>query len=273
MDKMEAATITAAATTTTAVATTTAAATKTKTIVSFDVGIRNLAYCVLEMSTGTGGGTPCCPKILQWEKISIVSETKFCTEKTKSGKKKGTPCGKKASFQRNNGSLLCRLHRKDGDTALQKEIPLKNISLFNLSVSLIKKLDAVDFSMCSEAIVEAQPNKNPSMKNLSVVLMAYFALKSLAGGTVRTVKFVSPKKKLSLSIAPKTECHLKNRHARNKFYAKIECEAFLQVNDPAKLALLRSFKKTDDLCDCFLQGLWYLGTMVSPASRLAKKCL
>ena len=51
--------------------------------------------------------------------------------------------------------------------------------------------------------------------------------------------------------------YLKGQHARNKYYGKIYCR-YLIRNNPTQLQFLSTFKKSDDLCDSFLQGVWYL---------------
>ena len=74
-------------------------------ILSIDVGIKNLAYCLVNFEKNE-------ITIDEWEVINICREKNLvCSEKLK---KKGTICGKKAKFYKNN-SCYCSIHSKNSD--------------------------------------------------------------------------------------------------------------------------------------------------------------
>tara|TARA_Y100001958_G_C21244963_1_gene574378 strand:+ start:3174 stop:4010 length:837 start_codon:yes stop_codon:yes gene_type:complete len=72
-------------------------------ILSIDIGIKNLAYCLVEVDDGMF-------RIVKWEVINLCKEVPFCQHIIKN-KKTTKPCGKKASFTRNN-IYYCKTHAK-----------------------------------------------------------------------------------------------------------------------------------------------------------------
>ena len=76
-------------------------------ILSWDVGIKNLAYCLLEKDTQNNGTF----KVLKWDKINIIdSDLVLCCGL----KKNNDVCGKKASFVGNSNSIIkyyCGAHK------------------------------------------------------------------------------------------------------------------------------------------------------------------
>ena len=68
-------------------------------IVSFDVGIKNLAYCLLDKVDGKY--TP-----VRWDVINLCGEPATCSGSTKKG-----VCGKKAAWTY-KGESLCGIHKK-----------------------------------------------------------------------------------------------------------------------------------------------------------------
>ena len=80
-------------------------------IISFDIGIKNMAYCVFDASGG----------VVDWNVVSLMNqepEVKICSvaTKTKTKTKKnnnvtGSVCGKKAKYEMNN-ECYCEKHAK-----------------------------------------------------------------------------------------------------------------------------------------------------------------
>jgi hypothetical protein len=96
-------------------------------ICSFDVGILNLAYCVLDTDN----------KISKWEIINVINRDKIVcggmTKKTKN--KESTVCGKKASYygylnqDTNNEVYYCGSHKSNHEP-LEKDWETKIVSLY-----------------------------------------------------------------------------------------------------------------------------------------------
>ena len=74
-------------------------------ILSIDVGIKNLAYCLVNFEKDE-------ITIDDWDVINICREKNLiCGEKLK---KKNTNCGKKAKFYKNN-KYYCSIHSKNSE--------------------------------------------------------------------------------------------------------------------------------------------------------------
>jgi len=74
-------------------------------IASFDIGIKNMAYCVFDMSGDS------LPVIVDWNVINLTQDPVHgCSCLLKNGK----PCKSKAKYQ-NNEQFLCEKHAKAGD--------------------------------------------------------------------------------------------------------------------------------------------------------------
>jgi Mitochondrial resolvase Ydc2 / RNA splicing MRS1 len=77
-------------------------------LISYDVGIKNLAYCVLEYDDKN------TLSILDWNVLSLLEQEapdKQCTQTNPGKNKKAapTPCGKIAKYQK-NGQCYCDKH-------------------------------------------------------------------------------------------------------------------------------------------------------------------
>lgn len=237
-----------------------------KIITSFDIGIRNLAYCVLEYCPQNIAGNQF--KIHDWNVIDLLKndqKNRKCQITYQSGQKKGHVCEKLAHYtvMENEPSLVCKTHAKTyNDTQLKRFYTVANTSMFELVRLAVNELDKIDFSHSQEVIIESQPSKNPKMKNFSMALLNYFIIRYVAEKdenkqTIKDIKFISSRNKLTVYDGPYVECKLKDQHARNKFYGKVYCKYLIRYNQE-KLDFIENFKKKDDLADSFLQGAWYL---------------
>jgi hypothetical protein len=113
-----------------------------KRIVSFDVGIKNMAYCIFDLSGEVFN-------IHDWNVLNLMNpepETKLCTiplEKKKKSKKRDTPlentpptiCNKKAKYEKGE-HCYCEKHAKMGDLL----IPTKECSPTQLKKLKLEKL-------------------------------------------------------------------------------------------------------------------------------------
>jgi len=94
------------------------------TVLSVDIGIKNLAYCLMNYNS-----TDNQFKIYQWGIIDLITkEEEFkCVGKIKSGKNRGKECGKRATFFKSGdkSQSYCGTHKSPG------LIPIKMILLCN----------------------------------------------------------------------------------------------------------------------------------------------
>lgn len=230
-------------------------------IASFDIGVRNLAMCLVECGSNV--------EIVDWRVFDITTEKqeepKKCEKKVKSGK----DCVR-ISCKVEDNLAVCRIHSKIKPVK-KKLKKVKAFSTQDLVVKLIQTMDKyieenpTFLEDTSEIIIELQPKVNPKMKLLSHTLYTYFILKGVISGNVKGVKFIAAKNKLkvaqNLYKGEKLTCKLKGAYAQRKYFAKEYTKWIIANNDILSnwTETLENHKaKQDDLCDCFLQALYYV---------------
>lgn len=301
-------------------------------ICAWDIGIKHLAYCIIEKNTNTQ------PTVINWETIDLTNENKFfcflnkkCMKKTlykyvknnvthglckthhkelKNGitncyKKLNEKykcvgdneqnCNNKPSFSFNNNIHLCTKHKKEHmDNIINKLNIEKNIdmSFMELCIKLYSELEKRKELLLNvnEIIIENQPSyMNPTMKSISMLLYGYFVQKIISEKSmIKNVKFESPMNKLKLNEISDSEQfeQIKNIIINDKKTKNITdgspnnddenniltykmtkqlsveyCKTLLK-NDNKWLSFLESYKKKDDLSDCFLFAYKYIQKML-----------
>jgi hypothetical protein len=223
-------------------------------IVSFDIGIKNLAYCMI-------GWTGENYTVIDWKVSNIMPDLVI---KTCDGiLKNSNLCGKKAQLS-SNGKNYCKTHAKNiPDTTAITFRKIPKINNHELNTSLVKVLDTFPHLLnCDEIILEHQPSRGSRMKNVSFMLYSYFVVR-LVDKPESRCKHISHRqinsvKKLSIYDGPEITCNLKNQYSRNKYYSKEYCRHMIKTQDEKWINYFNDCKKNDDLADCFLQGVWYL---------------
>jgi len=129
-----------------------------KTIISFDIGIKNLAYCIFVVGEKTS--------VLKWNIVNLIQTDATCAKQAqsnctcmKAGKKKvpETVCGKKGAYTDSTGaSVYCTVHAKSSG----KIIPCKEMSMSTIK-SL--KLDDLKTFCKTHSIVFADSDKKPDI--------------------------------------------------------------------------------------------------------------
>lgn len=227
------------------------------TIISFDVGIINLAYCIMSYNESTE-----VIEVYDWGIIKLADgdPKKVCSRKMKTGNGK---CSRKAYYVTDAGHGVCKMHR-ERDEQLNRNVTVENVTEWELKTKLFQELDSDDkYLDVSSILIESQPLKaREKIKGIGHALFDYYVLR----GTVDTghlyteLRFIDAKNKLTVYTGPPISCHLKTQYARNKWYSIKYCSWI--IDNKIGKGLLNYFenygKKKDDLADCFLQGLWYL---------------
>ena len=156
-----------------------------KTIISFDIGIKNLAYCIFVIDPAKKHQM----SVLKWNIVNLTQTDDASQHKPptctcmKAGKKKGpeTVCGKKGAFTDSTGSLVfCTVHAKvlsathlnthkslksPKDSTVQVPCTGKIIPSKEMSMTTIKKMKLEDLkSFCkTHCIAFAESDKKPDI--------------------------------------------------------------------------------------------------------------
>ena len=222
---------------------------------SFDIGIKNLAYCIVNDKN----------KIEDWGIINIVDEQPIykCTEINKNKNK----CNFKAIYKNKNNQFCCNKHYQllnDKSYKKIKNINVNKIELDILGESLLKKIkNKQNFKDCEYIILENQPVlKNPKMKSIQMILYTYFLMLKIEYNKIKSIKMFLPKNKLKIYDGPKLEILSKNKYDNRKKQSIVITDYFLEKYKENEMKLLlKNSKKKDDLCDSYLQGLCFIDTL------------
>ena len=264
---------------------------------SWDVGIRNLAYCLMEKDNSGD------IKILGWDVIDLIGEIPEIIQKCEGTIKKGNPCTRNAKWKTEVG-VYCNSHTpkdiesisltppkvcsqmvgKNKEKACQRKVfyqsndkdyyckvhgkkivglnIIKNVlSNFELCQMIIQKIEAIPELMdVDEVVIENQPTlKNPRMKTIQVMLFSQFVMRN-QNNRIKNVSYISATNKLKEAYQKVDLSNIKmpvNKKAQRKKLGIIYTKELLQ-NQPEQLNILNNHNKKDDLCDSYLQGLYYI---------------
>ena len=178
-------------------------------IISWDVGIKNLAYCIIEYDEIVQQKT-----ILYWNIINLIPENEHCYISTckKPVIKSCTYHGKNICWCEKHAelySIICKKeNNKFSDTTLSKPINVKtincnNINIDDLRISMINKLDMIILPIVyteniDTILIENQPTlKNPRMKAIADTLYTWALIRcKLDSKIVSNIHLISPGNKL-----------------------------------------------------------------------------
>ena len=202
---------------------------KEEIIVSWDVGIKNLAVCILSHNTESHTAS-----ILQWDNLCIM-DSPPCTE-----------CGKPATKK----TMRCSRHGK-GLVSLPKP------STAELKEGLIKKLDKLGDKIlaCDVVVIENQPTmKNPVMKAIADCLYDYYLIRGVIDKKItHRIFFFSPQNKTKFLLPAKKRSYRETKNDVLEF-----CQQSLLSHCPDQQLFLSTHKKKDDLCDSLAQAVAFL---------------
>ena len=241
-------------------------------ILSFDVGIKNLAYCILSLDNNQYN-------IYNWGIINLTEdiidnnnnsniETEFIMNYKKIKinelkdymKKYGINIeGKKKDLINNCESFL-------KSKKLLKLKKCKNMKLSDIGKTLYTNLDKYkDFHNVDYILIENQPVlKNPTMKSIQIMIFSYFIMKNFVdndNNVISDILLISARNKLKVYDGPDITNNFKlsNQYALTKKLAIEYCKYMIN-HDKEKLDFFLNHSKKDDLADSFLQGAYYLKT-------------
>jgi hypothetical protein len=227
------------------------------TIASFDIGIKHLAFCILDIDASGH-------KIHKWVVTNVLESLEKNCQMTN---KKHEVCGKTATVQAND-KYCCM--KKSCQKKFDEDYPisqyprtkvkknkaaLKN-PLFDLCMSIKTALDNhKDYLInCDIVVLENQPVlKNPTMKSIQMFIYSYCLLNG-----VKNIILFNANKKLNIYDGPEIDTKGKKDYALRKYLSIEYTKYFLTKNEfHEQLEYFKNHKKMDDLADCYLQGLTY----------------
>lgn len=236
-------------------------------ILSIDIGLRNLAMCIMDATDKTKLDTY---SIHLWDVYNTLdNDTYLCGAIQKNGK----ICNKKCSFkyvetESESAIFTCKKHfpkeipiqkknhfkPKSVDSYLLQDIAkivLEKIQdIYNENLDLFKSLTAV--------VIELQPKINQKMKFVSHII--YGKLVELLKNQETTIRFVRASQKLRAYTGPVITCKLKGKYAQRKWlsveYTRWFLENAFSLEQKEKwISCLNVKSKLDDVCDTFLMSL------------------
>jgi len=213
---------------------------------SFDVGIKNLAYCSLNEDK----------KILDWGIINLNKDPKCQCGLQKE-------CSKTATYQvtdieNNEVKYCCSTHVKKYK---KKKKLNSNYDMFKISQILVEELNSkTDFLNHEIICIENQPAlKNPTMKSIQMILYSYFIIEGVCKDPIcSNVQMINARNKLKVYKGEPVECKFTDKYKRNK-YLSVEYTKLMILEEEQKfIDLFAESKKKDDLADAYLQGIYYI---------------
>jgi hypothetical protein len=245
-------------------------------LVSFDVGLRNLAFCILE------GTSRKDVKILHWDLIDVMAEG------AGHGNPKCFKCSKPANWKQLE-KYACTLHKRAGKACTKKSLQVKTIEELKKEATALSIQGTTKKELVDKLYVHYASNVwkrcVKSCKQGSVVDLAPMICESLKArtaiwtGSHKVIFEQQPDKRMMAVQAMMHmwfECHgysTKGVSAVHKLTNMVTVDDVTKTYKGRKktgivhaTALVPAqwkdymvkHPKKDDLADAFLQGLWFL---------------
>ncbi len=215
--------------------------------ISFDVGIKNLAYCILDIESS---------KICHWGILNISTDLQ-CQHIHK-----GKQCDKSAKFIDENNFLVCNNHKqiKKYQDNKFKKCKKKVNPIFDMGKHIISTLNNEPYlSDIEYVLIENQPAlKNPVMKTVQMIVYSYYLTKCLEKDQIKNIEMINARNKLKAYQGPDIKCDITDKYKKNKWLAIKYCEQMISQENSIFQELFNSSKKKDDLSDSYLQGVYWI---------------
>ena len=231
--------------------------------VGWDIGIKNLAYCIIEINNNV-------ETIKELDIINLIENDTISDVLKCSIKNKNNSCCKGTvlyTHKLDDTIFYCKKHYnnldKITDKKLIKELKLikkpkrcNQYSIKELGNTLFSELDKNPlFINCNYITIENQPVlKNPTMKSIQMMLYSYFLIKNK---NIINIKLLNATNKLKvfkgkLSNEDSTKLiSIQDKYKKNKHTAILHSKYLLKDNIYI-LDIFDKHKKKDDLADAFL---------------------
>jgi hypothetical protein len=231
-------------------------------ILSFDIGIKNMAYCLLETTFNKR------VNILEWNlmDISKIPKCSLCNKSSKSyvNMEKHKDPENVNYYCANHTKSYAEKHFVKKDIKSIKDSDKMDLDYLGQNMYEYLENNKQLWTNIDQVIFENQPVfKNPKMKSIQMILYSYFLHKKCVDNTgIGALKFYSAKRKLEIKGLTVDVSKLdKTEYSDRKKMSKIYSREILRIlEDFPNIQKLNDIEKEDDLCDCFIQGLENLQT-------------
>ena len=218
-------------------------------ILSFDVGIKNLAFCLLDTENNT---------IDDWGILNI------CTSPVCDHQMKHRKCDNTAKkIVKDTDIKLCLSHTKLKQHKDKKfrNVPKHVNPMLEQGKKIVEKLDEKpDFLNVDIVLIENQPAlKNPTMKSIQMLLYSYFIIEGVCKDPIcSNVQMINARNKLKVYKGPEVECKFTDKYKKNKYLSVEYTKLMILEEDQEFIDLFTESKKKDDLADAYLQGIYFI---------------
>ncbi len=223
-------------------------------VLSFDVGIKNLAYCLIDSDDKT---------IDDWGilNVSIDPHCSHCNSKN------GKQCDKSAKIICDNDFMLCSSHKqlKCYSKLKKKNLPKNKNPLLRLGENIVGELKKKQkFLDVDHVLIENQPAlKNPTMKSVQMLVYSYFLINGVTNveSSIKNIEMINARNKLKAYKGDPIDCKIKDKYKKTKFLGIQYCKIMIEENNKIDQKYRDQFeesKKKDDLSDSYLQGIYWL---------------
>ena len=211
---------------------------------SFDVGIKNLAYCELTPEK----------KIIQWGIINLNEDPICDVHLNKKCEKQSTYLIKDDCPQ----NYCCSAHSKKFKKLKKLNT---NYDILKISQLCIQKLRDLNLTEIKHVLIENQPAlKNPTMKSIQMIIYTFLVVEGVMNenSLIENIHMVNARNKLKVYTGPPIECNKKGKYAQNKFLSVEYTNYMIKGEVEEFKTLFTNSKKKDDLADAYLQGIYWI---------------
>ena len=221
-------------------------------ILSFDVGIKNLSFCLLNDDV-----------IEDWGILNICTDDvcEHCNAKT------GQRCDKSVKFiDKSDNYKVCPSHKKLKQYSDRKfkGQPKKKNPMLDQGTCIVDTLrKKPTFLEADLVVIENQPAlKNPTMKSIQMIIYSYFLIEGVCSDSsaIDCIQMINARNKLKAYTGPAVECDIKDKYKKTKFLGIQYCNYMIYESKQVEqwCNLFTTSKKKDDLADAYLQGIYVL---------------